>query len=105
MCLELKNTLLAGEDITFMKSSILNKGNQARIAKVLKKAKNGNDITVVTLGGSITSGAWATKEENKYAVRVKNWFVERFPNITVNFQNAGISATPSSVYTVLQNRG
>ena len=80
-----------------MKKSILNKGNQARIAKVLQKALSGEDITVVTIGGSITSGAWATSDENKYAVRVKNWFVEQFPNITVNFQNAGISATPSLI--------
>ena len=97
MNIELKKSLLAGEYTPFMKKSILNKGNQARIAKVLQKALSGEDITVVTIGGSITSGAWATSDENKYAVRVKNWFVEHFPNITVNFQNAGISATPSLI--------
>ena len=94
---ELKEMLLSGNYIPFMEKSVLNKGNMARVAKVLKKAQNGNDITVVVLGGSITSGAWATKEENKYAVKVKDWFVERFPDITVNFQNAGISATPSKI--------
>lgn len=94
---ELKELLLSGNYVPFMEKSVLNKGNMARIAKVLKKAKNGENITVVTLGGSITSGAWATKEENRYAVRVKEWFVSKFPDITVNFENAGISATPSII--------
>ena len=94
---KLKEILLSGEYTPFMESAVLNKGNQARIAKVLKKAKNGEDITIVTLGGSITSGAWATSEENKYATRICNWFKEKFPNITVNFYNAGISATTSII--------
>ena len=97
MSIEIKEKLLSGEYIPFIDSAILNKGNQARIAKVLKKAQNGENITVVTLGGSITSGAWATCEENRYATRISNWFKEKFPNITVNFQNAGISATPSII--------
>jgi len=93
----LKETLLSGEYLPFIESAVLNKGNQARIAKLLKKAKNGENITVVTIGGSITSGAWATSEENKYAVRISKWFEKKFPNITVNFYNAGISATPSII--------
>ncbi|MBE6762249.1 MAG: SGNH/GDSL hydrolase family protein [Ruminococcaceae bacterium] len=94
---DIKQALLQGEYLPFLESAILNNGNQARIAKVLKKAQNGEDITIVTLGGSITSGAWATCEENRYATRISNWFKEKFPNITVNFQNAGISATPSII--------
>lgn len=94
---DLKAITLAGENAVFMDNTVLNKGNQARIARIFKKAQNGDNITVVTIGGSITSGAWATSEENKYASRVANWFKEKFPNITVNFHNAGISATPSII--------
>ena len=37
----IKQALLQGEYLPFLESAILNNGNQARIAKVLKKAQNG----------------------------------------------------------------
>lgn len=93
----LENLFSNDEYQQFLDSTISNMGCRARLAKLFKKAKAGEDITIVSIGGSITSGAWATCEENKYATRVKNWFVKQFPAINVNFYNAGISATNSLI--------
>ena len=94
---DLKSTLLAGESEYYNKSTVINEGNNARIAKVLKKAQNGEDITVVEFGGSITQGAGTSSANDQYCVRVANWLRAKFPNIKVNYTNAGIGATTSLV--------
>ena len=40
--------------------AIMNEGNQARIAAAMKKAQNGEEITVGVIGGSITQGSLAS---------------------------------------------
>ena len=92
----LKSTLLAGNSTYYNESTIVNEGNMTRVAKVLKKAQNGEDITIVAFGGSITYGAKATTEANRYANKVATWFEDTF-NINVNFINAGIGSTTSMV--------
>lgn len=72
------------------------KGNQARLAKVFKKAKAGEEITVAYLGGSITQGSSATNE-TCYARLTTDWIEETFPNAKVNYVNAGIGATGSYI--------
>lgn len=94
---DLKATLLAGESEYYNKSTVINEGNKARIAKVLKKAQNGEDITVVGFGGSITEGAGTSSANDQYCARVAEWFRQKFPNITVNYINAGIGSTTSLV--------
>ena len=59
-------------------------GNPARIAKVLQKLQNGEEVTVAFLGGSITQGTGADNENC-------------YPNATVNYVNAGIGATGSYI--------
>ncbi|MBP1542981.1 MAG: SGNH/GDSL hydrolase family protein, partial [Oscillospiraceae bacterium] len=45
--------VLGGELTPTMKvNSVLNKGNQARLAKVIKKLQAGEEVTVAYLGGS-----------------------------------------------------
>ena len=93
----LATTLLAGESEYFNKSAVINRGNNARIVEVLKKAQRGENITIVGFGGSITQGTGATSVNNRYGDRVAAWFRAQFPDITVNYVNAGIGSTTSLV--------
>ncbi len=76
-------------------NAVMAEGNLARLAAVMKKARNGEEITVGVIGGSITQGSSTTAIENSYAYRFKEWWVQRFPNTKVNYINAGIGATTS----------
>ena len=75
--------------------AIANEGNKALLAKALQKAKSGENLTVVGLGGSITQGALATAAENRYGERVATWLQQQFPAVRVNYINSGIGATTS----------
>lgn len=72
------------------------KGNQARLAKVFQKAKNGEEITVAYLGGSITQGSTAG-DGLCYARLTTDWLIEQFPDAKINYVRAGIGATGSYI--------
>ena len=93
----LAETLLSGNSEYYNKSTVINEGNKALLAKVFKKAQAGNDITIVGFGGSITAGAKASSADNRYGERVAAWFRAQFPNITVTYVNSGIGSTSSLV--------
>lgn len=93
----LATTLLSGNSDFFNKSTVINRGNTARIAEVFRKAMRGEDITIVGFGGSITQGTGATSVENRYGNVVAAWFRAQFPEITVTYVNAGIGSTTSLV--------
>lgn len=76
-------------------AAVANRGNQARIKKVFKRAMQGEKLTVGFLGGSITQGSLATKPEFCYAYRVYEWWCRTFPNAEFVYLNAGIGATDS----------
>lgn len=80
-----------------IKNSLVSKGDLSRLTEVLKKAQSGQDITVAFLGGSITQGCNATRQENCYASRAYLWFKDTFSNININFINAGVGATGSII--------
>lgn len=75
--------------------AIMSEGNVARLAAAMKKAQNGEEITVGVIGGSITQGSSASSNANCYASKFNNWWVNKFPNAKVNFVNAGIGGTNS----------
>lgn len=79
------------------RSSIVNKGNIDRIIKLICKARNGQDITIAFLGGSITQGCNATEYEKCYVSLVYKWFKSKFNNIEVRCINAGVGATGSLI--------
>ena len=83
--------------------SLVSKGNGLRLQRLLAKAQRGEPVTVGVIGGSITQGASATKEEWRYGNRVAAWWRERFPKVEVRFVNAGIGATGSD-YGALRAR-
>lgn len=76
--------------------SRLIEGNKARLAKVFKRAKAGEEITVAYLGGSITQGSSAGNELC-YARLTTDWLEEKFPEAKINYVNAGIGATGSYI--------
>ncbi|MBQ5317958.1 MAG: SGNH/GDSL hydrolase family protein [Oscillospiraceae bacterium] len=75
--------------------AILNEGNLARLAAAMKKAQNGEAVTVGVIGGSITQGSSATNQNNCYASRFHQWWTNKFPSAEINFVNAGIGGTNS----------
>lgn len=75
--------------------ALINEGNLDRLAFAMKKAKNGESITVGVIGGSITQGSLATSSDKCYASLFYKWWADKFPNTEINFVNAGIGGTTS----------
>ena len=76
--------------------SVYSKGNQARLAAVMKKARSGQPITIGFLGGSITDGSNVPIEKS-YARLVKAWWEATFPLSRITYVNAGIGSTGSII--------
>ena len=53
--------------------AIMNEGNLTRLAAAMKKAQNGEKVTVGVIGGSITQGSLASNSENCYASKFFGW--------------------------------
>lgn len=70
-------------------------GNTERIAKVLKKAENGNPITLGYLGGSITQGSLSSTPDTCYAAMTTKWWREQYPQAEITYVNGGIGGTTS----------
>ena len=72
---------------------MVNRGNWQPMQRVMERAAKGERVTIGFLGGSITQGSLASKQENCYASRVFEWWKGHFPN--AEFINAGIGGTTS----------
>ena len=70
-------------------------GNTERIAKVLKKAENGDPITLGYLGGSITQGSLSSTPDTCYAAMTTKWWREQYPQTEITYVNGGIGGTTS----------
>ena len=79
----------------YIESSIINRGNWARLKACMKRAAAGEKLTIGYLGGSITMGSVATVQEKCYAYLSHEWWKETFPQADIQFVNAGIGATTS----------
>lgn len=84
-------------------------GNNARIKKAIEKAKNGEDVTLAYLGGSITEGFAASETNNAecYAETSYNEFKDTFApgdGKNVHFINAGMSGTSSRLGIIRYQR-
>jgi len=82
-------------------ASLMSMGNSARIANVMKRAANGEEITLGFIGGSITWGAGCIDGggtvDDRFSNLVQAWFQDRFPDATVNLVNCGIPSTGSLI--------
>ncbi len=85
----------AGVTQEMLDRAILSTDGIARVAKVMDKAARGEDISIVTLGGSITAGASAGEAKNRYTNIISAWWQDNFPEANVKLQNSGIGGTGS----------
>ena len=86
--MQIKNLVNFNDGIAFH-------GNTERIAKVLKKAENGNPITLGYLGGSITQGSLSSTPDTCYAAMTTKWWREQYPQTEFTYVNGGIGGTTS----------
>lgn len=86
--------------------SLMTTGDMTRMANVLKKAENGEEITVSYIGGSITEGLTVAPSEPElcWAYLSYKWLCEKYPNAKINYVNAGLSGTPSILGNVRLER-
>ena len=85
-----------GLDISILDRALLNAGNRARLADVMKRAKNGEDLTIAYIGGSVTEGAYASNyDKTSYAGLTFAWWEKTFPKANFTYLNAGVGGTSS----------
>ncbi len=77
--------------------SLTSLGNTFRLKKAIEKARAGEDVNIVYIGGSITEGDHL---DTCYANRSYNYFKDTFgkgSGDNVHYFNSGISGTPSTL--------
>ena len=79
--------------------SLMNFGNTCRIQRVIEKARDGKEVTLAYIGGSITQGAGAIPIHTKcYAYQSCQLFQKRFAaQDNVRLIKAGVGGTPSEL--------
>ena len=86
-----------------IENSLMTLGSTVRMANVLKKAAEGKEITVGYIGGSITEGISAGPEQC-WAKLSYNALCELYPDTKINYVNAGLSGTNSTLGIVRAER-
>ena len=90
--------------LDMLERSVISTGNNERIKKVIEKARNGEDVTIAYIGGSITQGYNAGTTEI-YAKLSSDYFRETYATTgKVNYVNAGLSGTPSLLGLIRSDR-
>lgn len=87
-----------------LERSVLSTGNNERMQKVMEKAKNGEDVTLAYIGGSITQGYNAGTTEIFAKLSVDYFRSTYGTNGQVNYINAGLSGTPSLLGLIRSDR-
>lgn len=84
-----------------IRKSLLHQGNNKRLKKAIEKAKNGEDVTIAYIGGSITQGASAKPIHSAcYAYQSYLHFKKQFGQHDgehIHFVKAGVGGTPSEL--------
>ncbi|MDE7323487.1 MAG: SGNH/GDSL hydrolase family protein [Lachnospiraceae bacterium] len=82
--------------------SVMSMGNTAKIKSVIDRAKNGEQVTLAYIGGSITQGAGAVPiHTNCYAYRSYKAFADQYgTGDNVRFVKAGVGGTASELGVV-----
>ena len=89
-----------GLDMLMLDRALTNSGNRARLANAMRRAQNGEELTIGFIGGSVTEGAFASNyEKTSYAGLTYAWWAKTFPKAKFTFVNAGYGGT-SSLYGV-----
>lgn len=88
-----KEKLFYGEDSDMYQLALIDEGNNARIAALMKKAEKGGKYKIAVLGGSISMGTGSSDQAHCYGSIVCDWWIMNFPNANFEFINAGIGST------------
>lgn len=82
-----------------IQKSMVSAGDCTRLKRAIHKAKNGEDVTLAYIGGSITQGAGAAPIHTEcYAYKSYCLFKQRFGGKeNVHFIKAGVGGTPSEL--------
>ena len=83
-----------------MQSALISTGNTARIKKFVEKLKNGEDVYMAAIGGSVTEGAGPASYKDGYAYQFNKKIREKYCSDggkNVYFDGAGLSGTPSEL--------
>lgn len=83
-----------------IETSLLSTGNNARLKKVIEKAKAGEDVYIAGIGGSVTEGAGASSNKKGYFYQFVEAFTKKYApgdGSNVHVMNAGLGGTPSSL--------
>jgi lysophospholipase L1-like esterase len=86
--------------------SLLNLGNTYRLKQAISKARQGENVTIAYIGGSITQGYGDTPEDAYVNGSFEN-FKKLFganEGTNVNYVNAGMAGTPSTVGMIRYER-
>ena len=101
VCATLIPCLAQAEEIftpAMLENSLLSVGNTERVQAAIAKARAGEPVTIVYLGGSITEGATAQPQATRcYAYLSAHAFADAYMSDPkqLHYVNAGISGTPS----------
>ena len=72
------------------------KGDEARLKQFIRKCREGKDITVVSIGGSVTRGESASAPEFDYPSMIGKWISAHY-GVKCNSVNAGSNGTGSVI--------
>lgn len=87
-----------------VETSVISTGTNGRLEKVLDKMQKGETVTVALIGGSVTEGAGASKQSECYADRFAQKLKEAYPKADIQYVNAGLGGTPSSLGIIRYER-
>ncbi len=87
--------------------SLMSTGNNVRLKKAIEKARNGEEVAIAYIGGSITEGANASPKEKAYVGLSYETFKTKFGSgdgSHITMVNAGMGGTPSSLGVIRYKR-
>ncbi len=80
-----------------LNKSIISTGTNGRLEKVIEKIKNGEDVTIAMIGGSVTEGAGASNFSYAYGEQFIYNLQEAYPSSSIQYHNFGLGGTPSTL--------
>ena len=79
-------------------------GDNGRLDQVLRKLSDGEQVTIAAIGGSVTEGAGASNTQDCYVSRFISGLQERYPDADIQYVNAGVGGTPSTLGVIRYER-
>ena len=82
--------------------SLVTTGNNSRVKTVLEKMRNGKEVIVAAIGGSVTEGAGPSDFHQGYVYQFYDLFIQKYAAdaTKVKLVPAGIGGTPSAMGVV-----